>query len=32
MGARAVMAKARGVGFAELDSVRAQVAALEELS
>jgi serine/threonine-protein kinase len=32
MRARAVMAKARGVGFAELDSVRAQIAALEELS
>jgi hypothetical protein len=32
MRARAVMSKARGVGLAELDDVRAQIAALEELS
>ena len=32
MRARAVMSKARGLGRAELDDVRAQIAALEELS
>jgi hypothetical protein len=32
MRARAVMAKARGVGRGELDDLRAQIAALEELS
>jgi hypothetical protein len=32
MRARAVMSKARGIGRAELDDLRAQIAALEELS